>query len=97
MPGKFLIYSLYFAIPGDKPALISVRLEIQEKYFPVFRADPRRCREHAKYIICARKQYCEMLADLKSAKYGRKYVYGDLRESSSRALSDAKLFVLSDI
>jgi len=32
-----------------------------------------------------------MLADLKSAKYGRKYVYGDLRENSSRALSDTEI------
>jgi len=48
-------------------------------------------------VLFALKQYCEMLVDLKSAKYGRKYVYGDLRESSSKALSDTKLFVLSDI
>lgn len=42
-------------------------------------------------ILFARKQCCEMLVDLKSAKYGRKYVYGDLRESSSRPLSDMEI------
>lgn len=82
--------------PGDKPALISVRMGFRKNIFSHSERIPALSGIWKIYYLRA-NSIAKMLADLKSAKYGRKYVYGDLRESSSRELSDTKLFVLSDI